>query len=143
MEKGFNFRILIFWELVALLAGLLVFGAILWVFAPYTIVWYVLLFSLGSIYLFFASLYIPFYVCNLQVEVNSQVITVTSGAFIVRSRYQRRAQISVAARYHNLLAGLLGLCTLVLYSPGSTLIIPLLDIKKADEIACLIQKNHS
>lgn len=140
MER-FPLRVLWLWESVAAVGGVLLLLVFLWVFAPYTVVWYAVLFLLGAVYLFFAVFYIPMYYINGRIGILQDSIVVVTGVFIERTRYQIRSQISSAAVLDNPISFLFSLSTLILYAPGSTVVIPLLDRKKAYEISEMLQKS--
>lgn len=140
MER-FPLRVLWLWESVAAVGGVLLLLVFLWVFAPYTVVWYAVLFLLGAVYLFFAVFYIPMYYINGRIGILQDSIVVVTGVFIERTRYQIRSQISSAAVLDDPISFLFSLSTLILYAPGSTVVIPLLDRKKAYEISEMLQKS--
>lgn len=139
MEK-FSFRFAVYAEAVHLVLSALVFALALWGLTPHTVFWYVVLVLLGGVYLFFAVFYIPMYAVNWSLTVTEESIILTSGVFVVRTRHQLRSQISMATVYDNPFSGLLSVSTLVLYAPGSTVVIPLLDRKRAYAIARQLQK---
>lgn len=90
---------------------------------------------------FFAVFYIPMYYINGRIGILQDSIVVVTGVFIERTRYQIRSQISSAAVLDNPISFLFSLSTLILYAPGSTVVIPLLDRKKAYEISEMLQKS--
>ncbi len=115
---------------MALIEGVLL-ALFFWMFTPYTAVWYLLLFSLGALYLFFAVCYLPFYYVGLQMELRDDSMVYLTGVFIRKARYQQLAQISAVSVWDHPLSDWLKLSTLILYAPGSTLVIPLMDQQSA------------
>ena len=140
MER-FPLRLVWFWELMLLVTAIVIFAGVLWIFAPYTLVWYICLFVLGGVYLFFAVFYIPMYYVSAQFGMDEQSFVIRSGVFVERIRYQRRSQISVAVVCNNPLSYPFSLSSLMIYAPGSTLVIPLMDRKRAYEIAEMLEKS--
>ncbi len=123
----FPMRLLWFWETAALLVLAAVLLLFFWMFTPYTLVWYALLILIGAVYLFFAVFYLPMYYVGIGFAVNEESVMLTTGVFVKRHRRQFRKQISSVAVWENPFSSAFFLATLILYAPGSTLVIPLID----------------
>jgi membrane protein YdbS with pleckstrin-like domain len=140
--KRLPFRVAVLWEIMLLLTAGLLFWGVYKIFAVGTLVWYIILAVLGGVYLFFAVLYIPLYFVGFQMGFFEDYLLLRSGVFVQRSKYQKRDQISVVSVMDNPITPLLHLSSLSLKAPGSSLFVPLMDTKTADEIASAIGQNR-
>ncbi len=133
--KRLPLRVLVLWEAAIFCAAALLIGLVLWGLKPHTILWYVLLVLLGGVYLFYAVFYFPMYYVGFRLYDHKNFIGSRSGVMVEKTRYQRKAEITVAEVYDNPLTPLCHLSTLMLHSPGSTLVILLMDTKEAHALA--------
>ncbi len=140
-KEYFPLRMLWLWEVLLLGCAAGVLALFLWMFTPYTVVWYALLVLLGGVYLFFAVCYLPLYFISLRLELTEESLVYAAGVFVEKSRYQKLNSISAVSVWDYPLSGLLSISSLILYAPGSTLMIPMMDQQAAYALLQKLRKK--
>lgn len=125
----------VLWEISVLLIAGMLLTAILIIFAPYTWLWYMLLWILGAGVIFFMFFYIPIAYLNIEYGIYEKTIIYKKGVFFKSTQILQVDKVSFATVYNNPLTPILKVSTLVISAPGGTLRILFINSSRAKEIA--------
>jgi membrane protein YdbS with pleckstrin-like domain len=136
-------KCLIIWEVMAVI----LYGAVFllcWKIIPYhTFFWYVILWVLGGLFILTVFLYLPLLYLSIAYQITDTDIIVKGGVIYTKTRFMNRKNISFATVYRSPLTPLFHVSTLMITSPGASLIIPFMDSKRADKIAAELFCPHT
>lgn len=128
-------KVLVLWELLAVVGFLLLLKLALFILNPHTIVWYVVLWLLGALFVLTAFLYLPLLYVSEQYCVDKREIVFQQGVIFNKVHYMQCNKISFVSVYRNPLTWLLHISTLVVTCPGSRICILFINSDRASEIA--------
>ncbi len=134
MEGTISKKALVVWEIVGLLAAMLV-GGLVWLVIPErSTLWYLLLWLDGLAAVLCEFLYLPLRYLNEQYSVNEYYVEYQRGFFIcARTRILKRSILYVTV-IKTPLSMLLRTRTLLICSMGARMIIPFLPVQAAEEL---------
>lgn len=136
-----SWKAVIIWELLAAIAAGLLIWLILFIFVPYTWLWYLLLWSVGAVYVLVAFLYFPLLYMSIEYGVNDEAVVYRSGVIFPSTKILYRSRIAFVTVYHNPLTPLLKLSTFVVSAAGGTLSILFMNSNRARELADLLSES--
>lgn len=128
-------KVLVLWELLAVIVLLLLLKLTRVLLSPYTIWWYGVQWVLGALAVLTLFLYLPLMYISFRYIVLTEQIVLKGGVIFHKTHYLRRENISFISVYKNPLTDLLHLSSLMITAPGAKLFIPLMDHRRAMAIA--------
>ncbi len=136
-------KVLFLWECAAIICIAVIMVITLIIFQPHTIVWYLLLWSIGAVAVFFLFLFLPLAFVSTKYVILTEQVILQKGVIFHRVHYLKRETISFISVYKNPFTNLLNLSTLIISAPGARIFIPLMNHKRALLIAKrLSYQNH-
>ncbi|MGI5959566.1 MAG: hypothetical protein ACOX60_09145 [Massiliimalia sp.] len=135
-------KVLLLWECLA--AAIAVAFAVLTViiFAPRTLIWYLLLWLIGAAAILTMFLYLPLLFISTQYLVLKDRIMVSKGVIFHQTQWMPCANISFITVLKNPFTKLLDLSTLIISAPGARIFILLMSHRRAVEIAKELSYEH-
>jgi len=130
------------WELVSVAISLFILWVILFVFIPYTWLWYTLLWTLGAITICTTFIYVPFLYLNSEYGLSDKVIVYKKGVLLKSTQILYRDRIAFVSVYSNPLTPILKVSSLVISAAGGTIRIIFLSSKRAEQIAKELAKDR-
>lgn len=131
----------IMWELTALIISAALVTLVLIIFAPFTWLWYTILFVIGFITIGVTFIYVPFLYLNTEFAINKKAIVYRKGVIFPSTQVLYRERIVFVTVYNNPLTPLLKVSTLRISAAGGTLTILYLNSKRANELASQLAKE--
>lgn len=135
-------RVIVLWEVVAVLIGGLFIALTIFIFVAHTIVWYILLWLFGAIIVLVCFLYLPLLFMSTKFKITEEHFILHRGVIFYKSHYMKRDKISYISVYKNPFTGLIDISSLILTSPGAQLIIPFMGHERAVDIAKLLSLEN-
>lgn len=133
-----SWKAVIIWELLAAVGTALVVWLVLFVFVPYTWLWYLLLWVIGAAYVLLSFLYFPLLYLSIEYGVGDEAILYRSGVIFPNTKILYRDRIAFVTVYNNPFTPLLQLSSFVVSAAGGDLRILFMDSKRAVELAALL-----
>lgn len=130
-----SLKAVVLWEISVLFIAGVFLAIILIVFAPYTWLWYLLLWILGAGVVFFTFFYIPIAYLNIEYGIYEKTIIYKKGVFLKSTQILQVDKVSFVTVYNNPLTPIFKVSTLVISAPGGTLSILFINSLRAKEIA--------
>lgn len=131
----------IMWEVTAVLISAALVTLVLIVFAPFTWLWYTILFLIGLVTIAATFLYIPFLYINTEFAINKKAIVYRKGVIFPSTQVLYRERIVFVTVYNNPLTPILKVSTLRISAAGGTLTILYLNSKRANELASQLARE--
>lgn len=128
----------VMWEILAIAISAIVLSLILFIFAPHTWLWYLLLWLLGAVTIGVTFVYIPFYYLNTEFCIGNKAIIYTKGVLFHSTQILYRERIVFVTVYNNPLTPILKVSTLVISAAGGSMTIVFLSTKRAQQIADML-----
>ncbi len=122
-------------EITYFIVWVLLFGAVLWVFTPFTWLWYTLVWLLGVMLVLTEGLYLPLLYHSYQYCVTDRIVSYRHGVFFNKRQFIYRDRIIYVSVYNSPLTWVLGISTLVISTAGAKLRIGFLNRKVAQALA--------
>lgn len=130
----------VLWEISVIIIAAILLVLVLVIFAPYTWLWYLLLWLLGAAVVFFTFFYIPIAYLNIEYCIFNKTIIYKKGVFFKSTQLLSMNKVSFATIYNNPLTPLLKVSTLVISAPGGNLRILFINSDRAREIADIFKR---
>lgn len=131
----------IMWEILALVVGIVLLIATLFILAPHTWLWYLVLWLLGAIYIAVAFVYIPYLYLNTEFAVTSAAVIYKKGVIFPSTQILYRDRIVFVTVYDNPLTPFLHVSSLAVSAAGGNMTILFMNTDRARQIAGLLAKE--
>lgn len=123
------------WEIGFFLIWIALVSLVLWIFTPFTWLWYTLVWILGVLLILVEFLYFPILYNSIQYCVTDRMIAYRHGVFFNQRQFMYRDRIVFVSVYNTPLTPILGISTLVVNTAGATMRIGFLNRKVAKALA--------
>lgn len=131
----------VMWEIFALaICGVILF-LILFIFAPHTWLWYLLLWILGAVTIAVTFIYVPFLYLNTEFGMNEKALVYRKGVLVPSTQILYRDRVVFVTVYNNPFTPLLKVSTLVISAAGGSMTIMFLNSKRAQELADILSHD--
>lgn len=131
----------IMWEILTLLVSSVVLFLILFILAPHTWLWYLLLWLWGALTVLATFLYVPFLYLNTEFSLTETAMVYKKGVIFPSTQILYRERIVFVTVYNNPLSALLHVSTLAVTAAGGTMTILFLNSRRARELADILAKD--
>lgn len=131
----------VMWEILALAIGCVLLFLILFIFAPHTWLWYLLLWLLGAITIAVTFIYVPFLYLNTEFGMNEKALVYRKGVLIPSTQILYRERIVFVTVYNNPFTPILKVSTLVISATGGSMTIMFLNSNRAKQLADVLSHD--
>lgn len=131
----------ILWEILATVCFGLVFALVLYIFVPYTWVWYTILWLLGALFIATTFWYIPTAYVNIEYAISQKVIVYRKGVFFPNTQVLYRDRIAFVTVYNNPLTPILKINSLVISAAGGNMRILFMNSKRSKDVAATLSNT--
>lgn len=125
---------IIIWEVLSAMAAGLLIWLVLFIFIPYTWLWYLLLWIIGAVYVLAACLYLPLLYYSIEYGIDEKAIIYRTGVFFPNTKILYRDRIAFVSVYHNPFTPILKLSSITVSAAGGNLHIMFLKTGRAKEL---------
>ena len=133
--KKISKKSIILLEIICFVVWALLFGVVLWVFTPFTWLWYALVWLLGVLLILVEGLYLPVLYNSYQYCVTDRIVSYRHGVFFNQRQFVYRDRIIYVSVYNTPLTYIMGISTVVISTAGAKLRIGFLNRRIAKELA--------
>lgn len=133
---------LILWEVFSILCLTILTSIIFIIFKPHTILWYILLWIVGALFIFLCLFYCPLLYISYKFGVSNEYFILKRGVFFNKTHLIKKEQISFISVTKYPLTPLISLSTLIIVAPRSKIIIPSMSHKKNIQIMNTLLDNN-
>lgn len=131
-------KALVLWEILTLLCFGIVFAGLVFILAPGTWLWYLLLWVCGAACVVMTFLYLPIAYLNIEYAVLKDAIVYRKGVIFPNTQVLYRDRIAFVTVYKNPLTPLLHISSLVISAAGGNLRILFINSARAEKIAAIL-----
>lgn len=135
-------KVLIIWELLAVLIFTGLFLILRFLFRPDTLIWYIVLWLLGAAAVLCFFLYLPLLYNSCLYAVLPEQIVVKRGVIFNKTHYLKREHISFVSVYKNPLTRFIDISSLVVTAPGASVFILFMSHRRAMAIAKQLSREN-
>ncbi|MEG0895340.1 MAG: PH domain-containing protein [Oscillospiraceae bacterium] len=125
----------VMWEILSIIIFALIYIVVFIVLAPYTWLWYTIVFVLGLLFIGVSFIYVPFLYLNTKFALTDEIIVYKKGVLFPSVQILYKSRIAFVTVYNNPLTSLLHVSTLVISAAGATMTILFMNSDKAEEVA--------
>lgn len=126
---------ILLWEIGSVVIWALLLWGTVWVFAPFTWLWDILIWGLGVLLILVTFFYLPILYQSYQYCITDKIVSYRHGVFFNRRQFINRDRIIYVSVYNTPLTPILGISTLVITAAGAKIRIGYLNRKVAQRLA--------